>query len=108
MQWSNAEVLTDLNDIRLQQSDVICTCTASKDALIDLKQIKPDAHINGKGLFLLRCNTFFFSFHLAIGSFRANMRELADDIMLSSTTRIIVDSRDSAINEAGEIIQSKV
>ena len=36
------------------------------------------------------------------------MRELADDIMLSSTTRIIVDSRDSAINEAGEIIQSKV
>jgi ornithine cyclodeaminase/alanine dehydrogenase-like protein (mu-crystallin family) len=36
------------------------------------------------------------------------MRELADDIMLSSNTTIIVDSRESAIKEAGEIVQSKV
>lgn len=36
------------------------------------------------------------------------MRELADDIMLSSDTNVIVDSRESAIKEAGEIIQSKV
>ncbi len=36
------------------------------------------------------------------------MRELADDLLLSSDTNIIVDSRESAIKEAGEIVQSKV
>lgn len=36
------------------------------------------------------------------------MRELADDLMVSSDTNVIVDSRESAIEEAGEIIQSKV
>jgi ornithine cyclodeaminase/alanine dehydrogenase-like protein (mu-crystallin family) len=46
--------------------------------------------------------------YLAVGSFRATMRELADDLMLSSDTNVIVDSRESAMKEAGEIIQSKV
>jgi ornithine cyclodeaminase/alanine dehydrogenase-like protein (mu-crystallin family) len=36
------------------------------------------------------------------------MRELADDIMLSSDANVIVESRESAMSEAGEIIQSKV
>ncbi|CAF3941784.1 unnamed protein product [Rotaria magnacalcarata] len=35
------------------------------------------------------------------------MRELADDLMLSSDTTVIVDSKESAMKEAGEIIQSK-
>ncbi|CAF1367429.1 unnamed protein product [Rotaria sordida] len=43
----------------------------------------------------------------AVGSFRETMRELADDLMLSSDTQIIVDSKESAMKEAGEIIQSK-
>ncbi|CAF3503088.1 unnamed protein product [Rotaria sp. Silwood1] len=42
----------------------------------------------------------------AVGSFRATMRELADDLMLSSDTSVIVDSKESAMKEAGEIIQS--
>lgn len=50
----------------------------------------------------------FFLFSVAVGSFRATMRELADDLMLSSNTNVIVDSRESAMAEAGEIIQSKV
>ena len=56
----------------------------------------------------IQTNEIFSVCHLAVGSFRANMRELGDDLMLSSETRIIVDSRESALNEAGEIIQSKV
>ncbi|CAF1370517.1 unnamed protein product [Rotaria sordida] len=44
---SNIEILKDLNDNRLQQSDVICTCTASEEALIGLKQVKKGVHING-------------------------------------------------------------
>ena len=44
----------------------------------------------------------------AVGSYRADMRELADDLMLDASTSVIVDSRESALAEAGEIIQSKV
>ena len=36
------------------------------------------------------------------------MRELGDDLMLDAGTSVIVDSRESALTEAGEIIQSKV
>ena len=36
------------------------------------------------------------------------MRELADDLMLDAGTSVIVESRESALAEAGEIIQSKV
>ena len=36
------------------------------------------------------------------------MRELADDLMISEDTNVVVDSRESAMKEAGEIIQSKV
>ncbi|CAF2528391.1 unnamed protein product [Rotaria sp. Silwood2] len=86
---NNIEILKDLNDNHLQESDVICTCTASEEALIGLKQVKKGVHIN------------------AVGSFRATMRELADDLMLSSDTNVIVDSKESAMKEAGEIIQSK-
>jgi ornithine cyclodeaminase/alanine dehydrogenase-like protein (mu-crystallin family) len=41
-----------LNDNRLQESDVICTCTASEEALIGLKQVKTGVHINGISLVL--------------------------------------------------------
>jgi ornithine cyclodeaminase/alanine dehydrogenase-like protein (mu-crystallin family) len=44
---NNIEILEDLNDHRLQESDVICTCTASEEALIGLKQVKKGVHING-------------------------------------------------------------
>ncbi len=45
--FNNIEILNDLNDVRLQDSDVICTCTTSEEALIGLKQVKKDVHING-------------------------------------------------------------
>lgn len=62
---------------------------------------------------VLRANRFNienrdFRSILAVGSYRTNMRELADDLMLSMNTRVYVDSRESAAKEAGEIIQSKV
>jgi ornithine cyclodeaminase/alanine dehydrogenase-like protein (mu-crystallin family) len=45
--FNSIEILEDLNDVRLQESDVICTCTASEEALISLQQVKKDVHING-------------------------------------------------------------
>lgn len=47
-------------------------------------------------------------FCLAVGSFSPTMRELADDLMISEDTNVVVDSRESAMKEAGEVIQSKV
>ncbi|CAF0805750.1 unnamed protein product [Adineta ricciae] len=88
-QLKHIEILKDLNDIRLQETDVICTCTGSEQALIGLKQVKKGVHIN------------------AVGSFSPKMRELADDLMISEDTNVVVDSRESAMKEAGEIIQSK-
>jgi len=48
---NNIEILKDLNDIHLQESDVICTCTASEEALFGLKQVKKGVHINGNSEF---------------------------------------------------------
>jgi len=45
--FDRIEILDDLNDVRIQQSDVICTCTASETALIGVEQVKTGAHING-------------------------------------------------------------
>lgn len=83
------EVLIDFNDKKLHRADVICTCTGSIEALIGLDQVKSSVHIN------------------AVGSFQENMRELADDLLLCPSTSIVVDSRESAGKEAGELIQSK-
>jgi ornithine cyclodeaminase/alanine dehydrogenase-like protein (mu-crystallin family) len=67
--------------------------------------VKKGVHINGNSEFEIIPKNFLY---LAVGSFRETMRELADDLMLSSDTNVIVDSRESAIKEAGEIVQSKV
>lgn len=57
----------------------------------------------------LQCFSVFICQHIsAVGSYRETMCELASDILLSSDTTIIVDSRESAMKEAGEIVQSKV
>jgi len=56
---NNIEILKDLNDNRLQDSDVICTCTASEEALIGLKQVKKGVHINGISLFRSRRFTHY-------------------------------------------------
>jgi ornithine cyclodeaminase/alanine dehydrogenase-like protein (mu-crystallin family) len=48
---NNIEILKDLNDIHLQESNVICTCTASEEALFGLKQVKKGVHINGNSEF---------------------------------------------------------
>ncbi len=87
---------------------MICTCTASEEALIGLKQVKKGVHINGNSNFETIYKKKRNFLYLAVGSYRETMCELANDLMLSSDTNIIVDSRESAIKEAGEIIQSKV
>ena len=68
----------------LKRADVICTCTTSPVPLFKAKDIAANVHIN------------------AVGSYRPETREIGSDVMANAA--IVVDSYDSALIEAGDII----
>lgn len=68
-------------------ADIICTTTTSRDPLLRGDWIKPGAHIN------------------AVGSSVANAREL--DGRAVQRSRLFVDRRESALNEAGDFLLAK-
>src|SRR5207253_842530 len=68
----------------LKRADIICTCTTNPEPLFELKDIGASVHIN------------------AIGAYTPKTREIGSDVMANAT--IIVDSYESALNEAGDVI----
>ncbi|WP_133139572.1 ornithine cyclodeaminase family protein [Legionella genomosp. 1] len=70
----------------LKNSDIICTATASTEALVHLRDLKPHVHIN------------------AIGSHHPSMQEISGDVLQNAV--IVVDQIDAAMKEAGEIINA--
>ena len=66
-------------------ADVICTATTSQAPVFDDRDLKPGVHIN------------------AIGSFQPHIREVPGETVARS--RIFVDSREAALEEAGDILQ---
>lgn len=70
----------------LQYADIICTATASKIPLVQLHHLKANAHIN------------------AIGSHDPSMHEISSDVLGQSV--VIVDQKESALKESGEIIDA--
>jgi ornithine cyclodeaminase len=68
----------------LKRAEIVCTCTTNPEPLFELKDLARNVHIN------------------AIGAYRPNTREIGSDIMGNAT--IVVDSYESAFNEAGEIV----
>lgn len=67
----------------VKDADVICTATASTEALIQWQDVKPDAHIN------------------AVGSHNLLMRELGNDLMAKAV--VVVDQLQAALAESGEV-----
>jgi alanine dehydrogenase len=67
-----------------QDADVVCTVTASREPVLRGAWLKPGAHVN------------------AVGASLATARELDTDAVERS--RIFVDRRESALNEAGDIL----
>jgi alanine dehydrogenase len=65
-------------------ADVICTATTSYSPVFDHKDVKPGTHIN------------------AVGSFTPEMQEINSDTVRAA--RIVVDSREAALVEAGDLI----
>jgi ornithine cyclodeaminase/alanine dehydrogenase-like protein (mu-crystallin family) len=66
------------------ESDVLCTCTTSKTPVFDGNMLRKGTHIN------------------AIGSFQPTTRELDDSTIRRA--RIVVDTYDGALAEAGDIL----
>jgi ornithine cyclodeaminase len=77
------EVMDSAHDAA-HQADIICAATPASQPLIGVNDVKPGAHVN------------------AIGSFRPDMCEV--DPELIRNTCVVVDQREAALNEAGELI----
>ncbi len=68
----------------IEGADIIVTATTSSTPVINYEWIKPGTHIN------------------AIGAFRPDMREIDGKTVLNA--KIVVDLREAALKEAGDII----
>jgi ornithine cyclodeaminase/alanine dehydrogenase-like protein (mu-crystallin family) len=66
------------------EADVLCTCTTSKTPIFDGKLIREGAHLN------------------LIGGFQPEIREVDDTAV--SRARIVVDSYEGALAEAGDLL----
>lgn len=70
-------------------ADIVCTATSSTRVLFDGSWIKPRAHVN------------------LVGSYTPKMHEV-DEQLLRRAGKIVVDSREACLHEAGEIISAKL
>jgi ornithine cyclodeaminase/alanine dehydrogenase-like protein (mu-crystallin family) len=68
----------------LREADVVCTCTSAREPVLRREWLKPGAHVN------------------AVGSSVPTARELDADTMTAAT--VFVDRRESALNEAGDLL----
>jgi ornithine cyclodeaminase len=68
----------------VRTADVICTCTTAADALFAAEWVPAGAHVN------------------AVGAYRTDRREL--DAALLSPATLIVEDRDAALAEAGDLV----
>jgi ornithine cyclodeaminase/alanine dehydrogenase len=68
----------------VREADIVVTATTSSSPVISYEWIKPGTHIN------------------AIGAFRPDMREIDSKTILNA--KVVVDLREAALKEAGDII----
>ena len=65
-------------------ADVVCTCTTSREPVLRREWLAPGTHVN------------------AVGASVPSARELDEETMRAAT--VVVDRRESALNEAGELL----
>jgi ornithine cyclodeaminase/alanine dehydrogenase-like protein (mu-crystallin family) len=68
----------------LREADVVCTCTSARDPILRREWLTSGAHVN------------------AVGSSVPSARELDTDTVAAAT--LVVDRRESALNEAGDLL----
>ncbi|WP_433162673.1 ornithine cyclodeaminase family protein [Kribbella sp. CA-247076] len=74
-------------DDAIADADVICCATSSSTPLFDADALPDRVHVN------------------AIGAFRPTMRELPRELLATAST-VLVDQREAALEESGEIIDA--
>ena len=70
----------------VEEADVICTATPATRPLVGLAEVRPGVHVN------------------AVGSYTREMQELGPHLIREA--RVVVDSIDAAMAEAGELIRA--
>ena len=78
----DVRVTTDL-EAALHDADVVCCATPATEPLFRVESLPSVVHVN------------------AIGSYQHSMRELPDELLATAT--VVVDQREAALAEAGEI-----
>ncbi len=68
----------------LRDAQVVCTCTSAREPILRREWLAPGAHVN------------------AVGSSQPSVRELDADTVAEAT--LFVDRRESAVNEAGDLL----
>ena len=68
----------------VRDADIVCTCTTSPEPVLRRAWLAPGAHVN------------------AVGASVPTARELDEETMRAAT--VVVDRRESALNEAGELL----
>lgn len=88
--WVDAPAVNLVSNSKeaIQQVDIIITATTSSEPVFDGNEIKPGTHITG------------------VGSYTPQMREVDETTVRRA--RIVVDSREACLAEAGDIIIPKV
>ncbi|GAB2633155.1 ornithine cyclodeaminase family protein [Kribbella swartbergensis] len=71
----------------IADTDIVCCATSSSTPLFDAGALPDRVHVN------------------AIGAFRPTMRELPRDLLTTAST-VMVDQREAALEESGEIIDA--
>ncbi|MGH9902952.1 MAG: ornithine cyclodeaminase family protein, partial [Pyrinomonadaceae bacterium] len=69
----------------VRDADVVCAATTSTTPIFDGRDLRPGAHVNG------------------VGSFTPEMQEVDFDT-LRRASKIVVDSREAALAEAGDLL----
>ena len=70
----------------VREADVICTATTSRSAVFEDADVRPGTHIN------------------AIGAYTPDMQEVPAETV--ARARVVVDSRDAALEEAGDLLKA--
>lgn len=78
-----AHALTDAAEA-VRGADVICAATTSSEPVFPGSAVSPGVHVNG------------------VGSFKPTMQEVDADLLLRAL--IVVDARDAALEEAGDLV----
>ena len=85
-QYRAAVTVADSREAALDGADVVVAATNSTTPVVYLADLAPGAHING------------------VGSFKPDMQEVAADVVTAYHVKVVVDHRESAWEEAGDLI----